>query len=57
MTSGESRHRWVASPYLHFHDHVILNPHTGRGIADDDPAFEEIKRLFVGGIKLQGGLL
>ncbi len=42
----------MASPYLHLHDHVILNPHTGRGIAAEDPLFDELKRLIRGRLKL-----
>ncbi len=51
MTSPNSR--WIASPYLHLHDHVILNPHTGRGIAADDPVFDELRRLILGAEKLE----
>jgi len=42
----------MASPYLHLHDHVILNPHNGRGMAAEDPAFGELKRLIRGRFKL-----
>jgi hypothetical protein len=42
----------MASPYLHLHDHVILNPHNGLGIAVEDPAFSELKRLIEGNLKL-----
>jgi hypothetical protein len=44
--------RWMASRYLHLHDHVILNPHNGLGIAVEDPAFSELKRLIQGHFKL-----
>ena len=44
---------WIASPYLHLYDHVILNPHTGRGIAAEDPAFDEMRRLITGPEKLE----
>jgi MoaA/NifB/PqqE/SkfB family radical SAM enzyme len=53
MTSDDARKRWMASPYLHLHDHVILNPHTGRGIDPGDSAFEELKRLLLGRLKLE----
>jgi len=42
----------MANPFLHLHDHVILNPHNGRGIAVEDPAFSELQRLVLGHIKL-----
>jgi len=45
---------WIASPYLHLHDHVILNPHTGLGMAADDPAFDELRRLILSPEKLDG---
>jgi pyruvate-formate lyase-activating enzyme len=35
----------MASPYLHLHDHVILNPHTGLGIDVEDPAYTELRQL------------
>lgn len=46
------RNRWMASPYLHLHDHVILNPHTGLGIAAEDPRFDDLKRLINDRLKL-----
>ena len=52
MSPASKDSRWMASPYLHLHDHVILNPHTGRGIAAEDPLFDELKRLIRGRLKL-----
>jgi hypothetical protein len=52
MSSAATNSRWMASPYLHLHDHVILNPHNGLGIAVEDPAFSELKRLIEGNLKL-----
>jgi len=37
---------WIASPYLHVHDHEIVNPHTGLSIAAEDPAYGPLRRLF-----------
>ena len=52
MSASSNGDRWMASPYLHLHDHVILNPHNGLGIAAEDPAFCELKRLIEGRVKL-----
>jgi len=38
---------WIASPYLHVHDHEIVNPHTGLSIAAEDSAFNELRRLIL----------
>ncbi len=53
MNVARMRNRWMASPYLHLHDHVVLNPHTGLGVAANDPAFDELKRLIKGRITLE----
>lgn len=47
MTSKNGIARWMASPYLHLHDHVILNPHTGRGIAAEDPNYAGLRQLIL----------
>ena len=52
MSASSNGDRWMASPYLHLHDHVILNPHNGLGLAAEDPAFCELKRLIEGRVKL-----
>ena len=44
---------WIASPYLHLFDHVILNPHTGRGIAAEDAAYGDLRRLILGLEKIE----
>jgi MoaA/NifB/PqqE/SkfB family radical SAM enzyme len=38
---------WMASPYLHLYEHVILNPHTGRGIAVEDPNYTGLRHLII----------
>ena len=43
---------WMASPYLHLYEHVILNPHTGRGIAAEDPNYTGLRHLILNGDKL-----
>lgn len=43
---------WMASPYLHLYEHVILNPHTGRGIAAEDPNYTGLRQLILDGGKL-----
>ena len=43
---------WMASPYLHLYDHVILNPHTGRGVAAEDPNYTGLRQLILDGGKL-----
>ncbi len=40
---------WSASPYLHLFDHVVLNPHTGLGISNEDPAYQVLRRLIESG--------
>jgi MoaA/NifB/PqqE/SkfB family radical SAM enzyme len=37
----------MASPYLHLYEHVILNPHTGRGIAAEDPNYAGLRQLIL----------
>jgi MoaA/NifB/PqqE/SkfB family radical SAM enzyme len=39
----------MASPYLHLYEHVILNPHTGRGIASEDPNYTGLRQLILEG--------
>jgi len=41
----------MASPYLHLFDHVILNPHTGRGIAVEDPNYPGMRHFILSGQK------
>ena len=53
MSAAGSGDRWIASPFLHLHDHVVLNPHPGLGIAAEDPAFDELRRLTQGRMKLK----
>ena len=43
---------WMASPYLHLYEHVILNPHTGCGIAAEDPNYTGLRHLILNGEKL-----
>jgi MoaA/NifB/PqqE/SkfB family radical SAM enzyme len=43
---------WMASPYLHLYEHVILNPHTGRGIAAEDPNYAGLRKLILDGEKV-----
>jgi len=52
MTPENGTARWMASPYLHLHDHVILNPHTGRGIAAEDPNYEGVRHFILSGERL-----
>jgi MoaA/NifB/PqqE/SkfB family radical SAM enzyme len=42
----------MASPYLHLYEHVILNPHTGRGIAAEDANYSGLRHLILEGEKL-----
>jgi MoaA/NifB/PqqE/SkfB family radical SAM enzyme len=42
----------MASPYLHLYEHVILNPHTGRGIAAEDPSYPGMRQFILSGEKL-----
>jgi len=44
--------RWMASPYLHLYEHVILNPHTGQGIAAEDPNYPGMRQFILSGEKL-----
>jgi MoaA/NifB/PqqE/SkfB family radical SAM enzyme len=37
----------MASPYLHLYEHVILNPHTGRGIAAEDPNYIGLREFIL----------
>jgi MoaA/NifB/PqqE/SkfB family radical SAM enzyme len=43
---------WIASPYLHLYDHVILNPHTGGGIAVEDPNYPGLRHLILEGERI-----
>lgn len=52
MTDRSQSVTWMASPYLHLYDHVILNPHTGRGIAAEDPNYKGLRQLILDGGKL-----
>lgn len=52
MTSDNDSVRWMASPYLHVYEHVILNPHTGRGIAVEDPNYAGMRNFILSGEKL-----
>jgi MoaA/NifB/PqqE/SkfB family radical SAM enzyme len=52
MTSRNDRIGWIASPYLHLYEHVILNPHTGRGIAVEDPNYAGMRKFILSGEKL-----
>ena len=47
MTAAEINGRWIASPYLHLYEHVILNPHTGLGIAAEDPNYVGMRELIL----------
>jgi len=47
MNTGSASGAWIASPYLHLFDHVILNPHTGRGIAAEDALYDEMRHLIL----------
>jgi len=49
MTSPNGRPRWMASPYLHLYEHVILNPHTGLGIAAEDPNYRGMRQFILSG--------
>jgi MoaA/NifB/PqqE/SkfB family radical SAM enzyme len=42
----------MASPYLHLYEHVILNPHTGHGIAVEDPNYSGMRKFILSGEKL-----
>ena len=44
--------RWIANPFLHLHDHVILNPHNGLGLPVEDPAFTELERLITDSVTI-----
>jgi len=52
MTSPDGRQKWMASPYLHLYEHVILNPHTGQGIAAEDPNYPGMRQFILSGEKL-----
>jgi MoaA/NifB/PqqE/SkfB family radical SAM enzyme len=47
MTAPENNSKWIASPYLHLYEHVILNPHTGGGIAAEDPNYIGLRQLIL----------
>ncbi len=52
MTSSDLRQKWMASPYLHLYEHVILNPHTGHGISAEDPNYPGMRQFILSGEKL-----
>jgi len=52
MTSRNDPVRWMASPYLHLYEHVILNPHTGLGIAAEDPNYRGMRQFILSGEEL-----
>mgnify|MGYP001816381671 CR=1 FL=1 len=49
MSSKTNPVGWMASPYLHLYEHVILNPHTGRGIAAEDSNYPGMRQLILSG--------